>query len=88
MILSLLSFASIALWASDRLNRMRVHPFLLGVQSQQDLSATASSFVNEAFQTLKDPLKRGEYMVSPSSSMLTVAFMDHAEPLLALEQSE
>ena len=40
---------------------------IFALQSQQAISADASALVNEAFSTLKSPLKRGEYLVSSSS---------------------
>jgi len=36
------------------------------------MSAEASSLVNEAFGTLKSPLKRGEYLASPPPSLLSL----------------
>lgn len=42
------------------------------LQEERDLSDEASSLVNEAFNTLKHPLSRAEYIVRSSSSPLPV----------------
>jgi molecular chaperone HscB len=63
-----------ALYSAYRLIQKTVHPdrFVSAPQSEKAQSLMKSTEVNDAFQTLKQPLKRAEYLIKLNTKKETV----------------
>ena len=57
-------------YASDSIIIRKTHMFWKSLQEEQDLAAKESSYINQAYRTLKDPLKRSLYLLKLSGHPL------------------